>query len=703
MPESLPEHLVADAPDRAGEPDPAPGSDPLELEPRWLRAVAFGTASAVVAFGAVGLVTAIAGIYHAWLVFPVGAVVWIGLLALARPLLVAPGDSARHEQLVAVAAVLFVGAVSIWNIRHASQHVLINRDGGAYTNAGRWIALHGNLRIVAAVGPFAHQAGITFGSFAMYSTPNGTLSFQFAHLLPALLAEAHSLGGDRFMFAATPLLSGVALIAFFVAAWRLLRNPYVALAALVAFAFLLPEVSFSRDTYSEIPMQVLIFTGLWLLADRQAFRQPRVALAAGLVLGMLQAARIDALAALTGLALLFAIMWVAADPRDRRSVAVSGIACGAGLVPGVVLGFTDVWLRSYAYLHDLRSDVKLLVAAMVASIVVAAVVVVLVPPIARRISRVPGALAWGAGAFVGVVGFGFWFARPRLQHVHGANNPLVGGLQQAAHVAVDPTRTYAERTMTWMSWYLGPITVAAALVAAALLVWMLVRGKMWFALAGIALLGPSSAIYIWRPNISSDQIWVMRRYLFSALPLLTLLGFGLVAALLRYAPRQLPRALPIAAAVVIAAAGVAYPISTVEPVRDITEQRGDLLTIRDACHTMGAHAAVVLLQSPTGLLYEWAPQTLRGWCDVPVAVMPPTTPDRAAVLAELAAKWSRAGRALWVVADLPATVRAVLPSVPMHRTPVVTNPYFLERSLLRRPSHYVSEPFSLLMARVPNG
>jgi hypothetical protein len=39
----------------------------------------------------------------------------------------------------------------------------------------------------------------------------------------------------------------------------------------------------------------------------------------------------------------------------------------------------------------------------------------------------------------------------------------------------------------------------------------------------------------------------------------------------------------------------------------------------------------------------------------------------------------------------------------MHRTPVVTNPYFLERSLLRRPSHYVSEPFSLLMARVPNG
>ena len=430
--------------------------------------------------------------------------------------------------------------MSLWNIRHASQHVLINRDGGAYTNAGRWIAMHGNLRVVAAVGPFARQPALTFGSFGMYPTRGGTLSFQFAHLLPALLAEAHNLGGDRLMFAATSLLSGVALLAFFVAAWRLVRNPFVALAALVSFAFLLPEVSFSRDTYSEIPMQVLIFTGLWILVDRAAFRRPRLALVAGLVLGMLQAARIDALAALTGLAPLFAVVWLVADARDRRSVALSGAALGIGLVPGVVLGFTDVSLRSYGYLHDLRSDVKLLVAAMVASIAVAAVLVIVVPPVARRIRRVPSWVAPVAGAGVGLVGFGLWFLRPRLQHVHGVSNPLVGGLQEAARVAVDPTRTYAERTMTWMSWYLGPLTVAAAIVAAALLVWMLVRGRMLFTLAGIALLGPSSAIYLWRPNISSDQIWVMRRYLFSALPLLTLLAFGLVAALVGLVPRRLP-------------------------------------------------------------------------------------------------------------------------------------------------------------------
>ena len=101
----------------------------------------------------------------------------------------------------------------------------------------------------------------------------GLLSFQFAHLLPALLAEAHLLGGDRLMFVATPMIGGVALLAFFVAAWRLFRSSFVALAALVSFAFLLPVISFSRDSYSEIPLQALVFTALWIL-DRSRLVPP---------------------------------------------------------------------------------------------------------------------------------------------------------------------------------------------------------------------------------------------------------------------------------------------------------------------------------------------------------------------------------------------------------------------------------------------
>jgi hypothetical protein len=670
-------------------------------EPRWLRALAFGTAAAVVSFGAVGLAAAVAGVYRSYLVFPLGLALWVGLLALARPLLVERGAAGRDARIVSVAAVLFAGAMSLWGIRHASQHVLINRDGGAYTNAGRWIALHGNLRVVAAVGPFAHQPGVTFGSFAMYPNKSGTLSFQFAHLLPALLAEAHGLGGDRLMFAATPLISGAALLAFFVAAWRLLRNPYVALAALVSFAFLLPELSFSRDSYSEIPMQLMLFTALWILTDLDAFVRPRVTFVAGVLLGMLQAARIDALVSLMGVGLLFALMWLRADGHDRRRVAVGAGACAVGLVPGVVLGVTDVTLRSNQYLRDLKGNVKLLVALMVASIVFALIVVAVVPPIARRVRHIAPWVEWISAAVVAAIGFGLWVVRPVLQHVHGAANPLVGGLERAANVTVDPTRNYAEHSMVWLSWYAGPIALAAALIAGALLVRALVRGRMWFAVTGIALLAPSSAVYLWKPNISTDQIWVMRRYLFSALPLVTLLAFGLVAALLRFAPAGIPRFVPIGAAVLIGAVAVAYPISTVEPVRNIAEQRGDLLAVRDACHIMGNDAAIVVLQGPTGLLFQWAPQTLRGWCNAPVAVMPLAIPDRGVLLAKLGASWKKAGRTLWVIADAPAVIRAAIPSATLRAAPTVINPYLLERTLVRRPSHYMAEQLSLVMAAVP--
>src|SRR5947208_6034492 len=137
-------------------------------EPRWLRALAFGAAAAVAAFGAVGLTLAIAGAYRPWLAFLLGAVAWVALLALARPILVAPGSTARSAHGAGGIAVVFVGAIALWHAAHASQHVLINRDGGAYANAGRWIAREGSLRVLPAVGPFAHESGLTFASNAMY-------------------------------------------------------------------------------------------------------------------------------------------------------------------------------------------------------------------------------------------------------------------------------------------------------------------------------------------------------------------------------------------------------------------------------------------------------------------------------------------------------------------------------------------------------
>ncbi len=243
-----------------------------------------------------------------------------------------------------------------------------------------------------------------------------------------------------------------------------------------------------------------------------------------------------------------------------------------------MLGFVDVRLRSHQYLTDLSGRVLTLVAVTIVSLLASLVLVAVGPSVARRIRRVPDWFGWVAAAVVAIVGFGLWFVRPHVQH-----------LRKGA--GADAFRTYVERSMIWMQWYLGPVLLAAAIVAAALLVRAFCRGRRWQAFALVALLGPTTAGYLWHPRIATDQIWVMRRYLGSALPMFTLLGFGLVAALVQYRPRRLPRALPIAGAVVIAAAGIVSPLRALRPVPNIAEQRGFPRALRDACRATGDDAA----------------------------------------------------------------------------------------------------------------
>ena len=498
----------------------------------------------------------------------------------------------------------------------------------------------------------------------MYPTSRGVLSFQFAHLLPALLGQAQLIGGDRLMFAAPPVIGGAALLAFFVAAWRLLRNGIVALGALVCFAFLLPEVSFSRDSYSEIPMQVLVFTALWILTDRGTFLRPRIALVAGLFLGLLQAARIDGLVSLTGVGLLFAVMWLvtAFDRPPARRTERGRVRARDHPRARARLHRRD-GAEHAVHVVDLHKNVRSLELGMVASVVFALLLVVIVPPIARRVHRVPDAVGWIAAAFVAVVGFGLWFVRPRVQHMHTIASGLMSGLQQAAGVAVDPRRNYAERSLVWMTWYLGPILVAAAIIGAALLVRELLRGRMVFTLAALALLGPASAVYLWRPNISTDQIWVMRRFLFSALPLLTLLAFGLVAALLRMRAQVDPalragrrrgghrrgrRRVPDLDGRI----GAEPDRTARRPPRGDGRVPTRWGTTRRSCCCRATHRPDV----PVGAadVARLVQRAGRGDADRRCRTAPPSSN-------RLAAQWKADGRKFWVVADDAATIHAVLP------------------------------------------
>jgi hypothetical protein len=651
--------------------------DTRDPEPAWLRGLVLGLAAAVVSFGLIGLGLAVVGWFRPWLVFPLGTLASAALFAVGWDFV--PGPRSRlSSQAIAIIGVAAIACVTFWNAGNASQHVYINRDGGSYANTGLWIARHGDLVVPAAKAPFAKEPSLSYESFAVFARPDGSLQFQFAHLLPAVLAAAYAIGGSRALFYAPELLSGIALLAFFLLTWRLFRRPALALAATFCIALVIPQVSFSRDSYSEIPTQIFVFAALALLVDTRRFPRPKVAFVAGLFLGATQATRIDGLALLIGVPLVLAIAWLATDePGSRASVGwfVAGVA------PGVAIGLFDVARRSHDYFAAESKHMRSLALAIAIVALIGLVVIALARPIARAAGNiVTPTVASAAGIVVIVLGFAGWFVRPHVQHI-----------------VVDQAPKYFERSLVWMSWYLGPITLAAAIVAAGLLARSLLLGRSRHALAPVLVLAPASALYLWKALAAPDHVWVDRRFLVSAIPLFVMLAFGLAASLVGLPTRpQLARAVRALVGLFVVVA-LAYPLSTLRGISAMSEQRGALAVVEDACHLMGPRPAVVVLKSPTGIFDQWTPQTFRGWCDAEVAIVR-GKPDTAA-LRRIAADWRALGRTTYVVADTAQTISTALPRARVSSTRRVTS-NALEHTLTRRPSRLVHQSFQIAVAAV---
>ena len=681
--------------------------------------MAFAIAAAVAAFGAVGLLLAVLGWYRRPVVLVAGAVVFVALCLLARPLLPRRGEVSRAAQIGAVVAVVAIVAITIWNVSNASQQVLVIRDGGTYMNAGKWVSAHGTLEVKPFAGPFTPK--LLAASSAGMSREGNHLEFTLEHMVPVLLAEAQGLGGDRLMFDATTLLGGAALLAFYLFARRVLRYPIAALGAMLCLGLLMPQVSFSRDSTTEIPMQVLLFTAAWLLCDRRTLRHRGAAFTAGLFLGLLQAIHIDGLAFVVGLPFVCLFFWLGTDPADRRQVGWAILFAGIGAAVGASIGFFDLVVRSHLYLRTLRADLEKLSVGAVVAVVVAVVLFAgfrrwsrraadLVP----RLRRAQGPAARVVGGVVVFAGFGAWFLRPHLQTVRGAPNIVVKAVQLRTHLTVDPTRRYFEHSIQWMSWYVGPITLALAIGGAGYATWAFVRGSLRLPVqvAGFVL-GPPALLYIWKPSITSDQIWSMRRFLPAAFPIVVLGAFGALCVVAARNHLGLPAARR-ALALVLGVLAVAFPVYTIRNVSRMTSQRGYPSAVQDACNIVGRSGAIVVPQESSPLTWLYDPQTLRSFCNVPVAIM--LSGQRSALstrlpggkldprlLHTLAREWEHQHRTLFIVAGSARTIRKLFPFATIRVVPGVANPHLLVQTLVSRPDAFQTERLSFAIARVPTG
>ena len=559
---------------------------------------------------------------------PLALLVAVVLFAALVPV-VGLGDPVvlRRALAVDVLALVLAGGFALVNSRYASQDLVVGRDPGTYTVTAKWLTGHSSLDIDAQLGLFGPGQGLGYASAGFGPTTPGHLYSQGAHVVPELLAVSGSIFGDAVMYKTNCLVGGLALLAVYGFA-RLVVSRGLALGAATLVGLGLPQLVFSRDNYTEPLSQLFVLGGLALLwqARRGA---PAQWFVAGLVLAGSCLARIDAFLVLPPI-LLYVGLRLAVTARGGRSVALrdtAGLLAGAA-VPAV-LGVRDLQKLSFGYYRDLHGQFSMIEGLVAVSAVVAVLTVALAwaTPLVGRLDRSGDRwrrpVAVLSAGLVVLVGLAL-AARPLLGAEHGADNPgqliFIRSLQNGLGERIDPTRTYAENTVTWLAWYAGPLAVAAALLGTALLLARAVRSRDLQLVPYLLVLGLTAGLYLVQPSITPDQIWAMRRYVPVVLPGVAIGAAFVLGLVLARLPARLR--LPVAAvAAVLALAPVLY-IS--RPFLTVREGNGQLAEVKGICRALPANAAVVVV-GDFSVRYA---QTVRSFCDVPVVTQPKVGPGR---------------------------------------------------------------------------
>jgi hypothetical protein len=598
---------------------------------------------AVASFGVVGTLLLLLGEFRVPVVLAAGGLTTVLLIRL-----VGLGDpvALRRDRICDVIALGIALGFAVVNARYTHQNILVGRDPGVYTVAGQWLAHHHSILIPSQSEVFGiHE--ITARSAGLRPSAPGVLSAQGAHLLPQLLGLTSAVFGESAMFRLNVVIGGFGLLAVYGFA-RLIVSRGWALIAMVLLGGTLPQLAFSRDNYTEPVSQLLIFGGLSLLWVAGRGRPARWAVA-GLVLASGCMARIDAFLVLPALVTYAgAVTALAPRGRERAMASRDSLAFLAGAGVSGLLGLLDLQRLSNGYYHDLHSQFRSIELLLLAAVVGAVVLVVVswstpvVGWLERQGPRWRGPVSLVAAAGVVLVGLAL-ASRPLFGPVHaagtGQSQIFISTSQAAAHETVDATRSYAENSVTWLAWYIGPLATALALLGTALLIRRAVRsGRLELAPFLLILLSTAGA-YLYNPSITPDQIWAMRRYVPIVMPGVAIAA---VLALGALAPRVRRRWMPVTAAVT----GLALfaPVAFITwPLFRVREGGSQLPEAQRVCAALPDQAAVLAL----GDLAVRYPQTLRSYCHVPAGAM--SAAPTSVLLAAAAHNAAAAGRELFVV------------------------------------------------------
>ena len=233
--------------------------------------------------------------------------------------------------------------------------------------------------------------------------------------------------------------------------------------------------------------------------------------------------------------------------------------------------------------------------------------------VARRLPDVAAGLVVVAGLYLA--------SRPLWQVVRqDPDDPgarYVAGMQARQGLPVDGGRTYAEQTVVWLSWYVGPVALAVALGVLALLVRRALlsagerRVEAW--VPALVVAAGSTLLTLVRPGITPDHPWADRRLLV-ALPLVVALVVVGLDWVVRRSSASGRGWLGATVVGVVAALVVVPAVVVTWPHRGGGVERGSLAAVESVCDALAPGDVVLAVDSRAA--NEW-PQVVRGMCGVP--------------------------------------------------------------------------------------
>ncbi len=635
------------------------------MRSRLLPGLAVGAGLWLVLVSAAGAVLSAVGWWTPYLAWPL-AVVLVGVCAWC----VRGIPEVRMPAAPAAVLVVVAAAFTVWAAATHSEQVLPRRDAASNLQAAVSLAsTHDRLVPVdpEAVGgrDVLGLEGVTLASPAFFEVgtdADPSVEPQFVIGPAVVYGFGWWAAGAAGAFALPAVAMGFALLALGLLVTRVV-GPWAGVASAALTGVLYPVLHTARATYSEPLAMVTLGAGLLAVTLAAASVVPAARSAGSAriagppALGdTLPAARFAGPSSAQGMVV---------ERAPLRSLVVRDTSARAGLLAGLLVGGTGLirvdalrevvlllpvlalaaafgarWVRPLLWGLAVSTVVSAVAAVGLSREYVASISDSLAPLVVlgvlvggaswaalaawRRGARLPASvvrrLPDAAAALVVLTGL-YLASRPLWQVVRqDPDDPgarYVAGMQARQGLPVDGGRTYAEQTVAWLSWYVGPVALVLALVVLSLVtrsgVASVARGRMEPWVPALVVAAGSTLLTLARPGITPDHPWADRRLLV-ALPLVVVLVVVALHWLVGRAASAGRRWVGFAVAGLVAASVVVPAVLATWPHRAGGVERGSLAAVEQLCRALGPNDVVLAVDSRAA--NEW-PQVVRGMCGTP--------------------------------------------------------------------------------------